>query len=57
MADFSDIIDEKRVRHSDIKDDYDVETAPIYDEDGPVEFAEKKDLRLVSQNAHAHELC
>lgn len=51
MAELSQIVDEKQIKHADIKGDYDVETEPIYDEEGPVEFAEKKDLRLVSQTA------
>lgn len=45
MADYS---DEKKVRLEDVKgNDYDIETSavPVYDDAGPVDFEEKKDLR------------
>jgi hypothetical protein len=38
--------DEKKAYpHGDVKGEYDVETAPVYDDSGPVEFAEKKELK------------
>ncbi|KAK3113531.1 hypothetical protein LTR53_009080 [Teratosphaeriaceae sp. CCFEE 6253] len=40
-----DSVDEKKQGPGDVKADYDVEIAPTYDEAGPVDFAEKKELR------------
>lgn len=45
MADVYPMDDKRVLKHGDIKDEVDVESSPVYDEDGPVEFAEKADLR------------
>lgn len=37
--------DEKKVYPDHDVKDYDFEVVPVYDQDGPIEFAEKADLR------------
>jgi len=56
----NDSIDEKKVggygdahqRRSSVKGSIDVETVPIYDDQGPVEFEEKKELRSAAGTMH-----
>jgi hypothetical protein len=41
--------EEKKVGYYEsVKGDYNVEAVPVYDDAGPVEFAEKRELRLVT---------
>ena len=45
MADLTPPDEKKDLKYGDVKDVYDVESSPVYDESGPVEFQEKKELR------------
>ena len=45
MADLTPPDEKKDFNHGDFKEQYDIETAPIYDDSGPVEFEEKKELK------------
>lgn len=47
MADSPSFENEKGFGNEKDKEVYDVETTPAFDEDGPVEFAEKAELRSV----------
>ena len=51
MSDTSPIESEKKGTFDHAKDDVDIEAVPVYDDDGPVEFAEKAELRLVQPMA------
>lgn len=50
MSDVSPVDDEKNIRDGEAKEDIDIQSVPVYDDAGPVEFAEKAELRLVLPN-------
>lgn len=53
MAEPSPSVEEKGYKHGEAKEDYDIENVPVYDDAGPVEFAEKAELRLVTTSEQA----
>ncbi|KAK5123928.1 hypothetical protein LTR85_002125 [Meristemomyces frigidus] len=52
MAEQSPIDEEKNFKHGEMKGGYDVQDVPVYDDAGPVEFAEKAELRRGLEQRH-----